>query len=145
MTRPTERNAAYGVIALCIILALAMFWPSGAPQTAPAYAQQPIIAARPAWTPRPEVRRDGLHALAVEATPEQAGGTAPAEPPSQVVYSSDGSATLAGVDTSWQAPPEATSLPVSVVPISAELYKSLPVAGEPPVGGGRPMTHGRGK
>jgi hypothetical protein len=155
MTQSTsERSAAYGVIAVVIILLLAMFWPSGGtPAPAPAYAAQPIIATptrNPAFTPRPELPRDGAHALAVQPTPieQPAGGvTAPAvaEPASQLIYASDGSATLAGVDSTWSAPPEPTAVAQPVAPISAELYKSLPVAGEPPADGGRPMTHGRGK
>jgi len=146
MTQP-NRSAAYGVIALCVILALAMLWPSGTPTPPQALAQQPVIATRPAWTPRPAMPRDvppvvPTEVVVVAAVDSVAATVAEPQQP-QIVYESDGSATLAGVDgpaVDRSAPADA---PVESPDVA--LYKSLPVAGEPPAGGGRPLmvrSHG---
>jgi hypothetical protein len=162
MTSPTtpERSTAYGVIAICIVLLLAAVWPNGAPGVRPAEAAQPIVIVatptpNPAWTPRPELpAREAPPALPTEAPAvaavESAGTVAaPAtmDPPqSQIIYESDGSLRLPGVDG-----PAVEANPPPADPISAEtrvqlaadaaLYKSLPVAGEPPADGGQPLMH----
>ena len=132
MTLSSERSAAYGVIALVIILLLAAVWPQTSSALTPAQAAAPILIVatptpNPAWTPRPApAPRDAPpmpptepHALAIDSAPAGGADQAPAtvaEPPSQLVYEGDGSVTLPGVDTTWQAPPEPTVMPEPTAP-----------------------------
>ena len=125
MNQP-NRNAAYGVIVLIILLLLAMFWPSGSPTPTQALAQPIIVTPthNPAFTPRPAMPRDVPPMLATDApVAEVAVVVATPEPIVQEVY--------------VEAPSAPTAEPVVIVQTEIVV---VPVAASHPAPTERPVN-----